>query len=160
LPELVSREVTLRTLCLADASALVTTLASPAVEQYISPGPATLDEARGFIDWTHRARQAGRHVVPNGLTEIVGLVQIWALEPGYRTAECLFALGHQFWGTGFFVESARPVADFAFETLGAVRIEGQSAAENGRSNAALRKLGAEPEGAAPPVLRVHRGRGA
>jgi len=150
LPELVSRAVTLRTLCPADASALVTTLASPAVEHYISPGPATLDEARGFIDWTHRARHAGRHVsfgiVPNGLTEIVGLVQIWALEPGFRTAECLFALGHQFWGTGLFVESARLVADFASETLGAVRIEGRSAAENGRSNAALRKLGAEPEG--------------
>ena len=60
LPELVSREVTLRALRPADAGSLATTLASPAVEQYISPGPATLDEARGFIDWTHRARQAGR----------------------------------------------------------------------------------------------------
>ena len=57
LAELASREVTLRTLQPADAGALVTTLGSPAVEEYISPGPATLDEARGFIDWTHRARQ-------------------------------------------------------------------------------------------------------
>ena len=133
-----------------DAGALVTTLGSPAVEAYISPGPATLDEARGFVDWSHRARQAGRYVcfgiVPNGLTEVAGLFQIWPLEPTFRTAEWGFALAHPFWGTGLFVESARLVADFAFETLGAARIEGRSAVENARGNAALRKLGAEPEG--------------
>ena len=151
LPELVSREVTLRALGPADAGAIVTTLASPAVEQYISPGPATLDEARGFIDWTHhRARQAGRYIcfgiVPNGCMAPVGLFQIWPLEQSFRTAEWGFAIGHPFWGTGLFVESARLVADFAFETLGAARIEGRSATENGRGNGALRKLGAEPEG--------------
>ena len=150
LPELVSREVTLRALRPADAGSLVTTLGSPSVKQYISPGPATLDDARGFIDWTHRARQAGRYItfgiVPNGLSEVVGLFQIWPLEQSFRTAEWGFALGHPFWGTGLFVESARLVADFAFETLGAARIEGRSATENGRGNAALRKLGAVPEG--------------
>ena len=150
LPELVSREVTLRGLRPADAGALVTTLGSPAVEEYISPGPATLDEARGFIDWAHRARQAGRYicfgVVPNGRTAPIGLFQLWPLEPSFQTAEWGFALGQPFWGTGLFVESARMVADFAFETVGAARIEGRSAAENARGNAALRKLGAEPEG--------------
>ena len=59
-PELVSREVTLRALRPAAAGSLVTALRSPAVQEYISPGPATLDEARDFIDWTDRARQAGR----------------------------------------------------------------------------------------------------
>ena len=133
-----------------DAGSLVSVLGSSAVEEYISPGPATLDEARGFIDWTHRARQAGRYlcfgIVPNGLAEPVGLFQIWPLEPTFRTAEWGFALGQPFWGTGLFVESARLVADFAFETLGAARIEGHSAVENARGNAALRKLCAEPEG--------------
>ena len=150
LPELVSREVTLRALGPADAGSLVTTLASPAVEQYISPGPATLDEARGFIDWTHRARQAGRYIcfgiVPNGCTELAGLFQIWPLEPTFRTAEWGFALAQPFWGSGLFLHSARLVADFAFGTLGTARIEGRSAAENGRGNGALRKLGAQPEG--------------
>lgn len=149
-PELVSREVTLRALRPGDAGSLVTTLGSPTVQEYISPGPATLDEARGFIDWTDRARQAGRYIcfgiVPNGHTEVVGLFQIWPLEPTFRTAEWGFALGHPFWGTGLFVESARLVADFAFETLSAARIEGRAATENSRGNAALRKLGAEPEG--------------
>ena len=42
--------------------------------------------------------------------------------------------------------TARLMADFAFTTLGAARIEGRSAVENARGNAALRKLGAEQEG--------------
>ena len=150
LSPLASREVTLRALQPADAGSLVTMFGSPAVEEYLSPGPATLDEARGFIHWTRRARQVGRYIcfgiVPNGLSEVVGLFQIWPLEPSFRTAEWGFALAHPFWGTGLFVESARLVADFAFQTLGTARIEGRSAAENGRGNAALRKLGAEPEG--------------
>ena len=150
LPELVSREVTLRALRPTDAGSLVATLGSSAAEQYISPGPTTLDEAGGFIDWTRRACQAGRYlcfgIVPNGRTDVVGLFQIWPVDQSFRTAEWGFALGQPFWGTGLFVESARLVADFAFQTLGAARIEGRSAIENDRGNAALRKLGAEPEG--------------
>jgi RimJ/RimL family protein N-acetyltransferase len=38
------------------------------------------------------------------------------------------------------------VLDFAFGTIGVRRLEGRSASENGRGNAALRKLGAVPEG--------------
>ena len=150
LPELVSPEVTLRALRPTDAGPLLAALKSSAVEQYISPGPATLDEAAGFIEWTHRARRAGRYtcfgIVPNGTADAVGLFQIWPLEPTFRTAEWGFALGRPFWGTGLFVESARLVADYAFETIGATRIEARSAVENERANAALRKLGAQSEG--------------
>ncbi len=150
LPELGSRALTLRELRPSDAAALVRVLRSPAVERYLSPGPATLDEASSFIGWTHRAREAGRYlgfgVVPNGGTEPVGLFQIWPLEPTFRTAEWGFALAHSFWGPGLFGQSARLVADFAFDTLGAARIEARAAAENDRGNAALRKLGFEQEG--------------
>jgi len=150
LPELTSRAVTLRALRHTDAGALVSTLGSPAVEKYISAGPATLAEARDFVDWANRSRQMGRYicfgVVPNGRTEVAGLFQLWPLERSFRTAEWGFALDHPFWGTGLFIESARLVADYAFEALGAARIEGRSATENHRGNAALRKLGAEPEG--------------
>jgi RimJ/RimL family protein N-acetyltransferase len=150
LPELVSRDVTLRGLEPTDAASLVTMLSSAKVEEFISPAPATLDEARGFIDWTHRARKAGRYIcfgiVPHGQTDAIGIFQIWPVEPTFRTAEWGFAIGHRYWGSGLFIESARLVADFAFETLGTSRIEGRAAIENERGNAALRKLGAEPEG--------------
>ena len=150
LPVLASRKVTLRALQPTNATSLVSMLGSPAVARYISLRLDSLDDALGFIEWTHRARQAGRRicfgVVPRGWTQAVGVFQLWPLEPTFRTAEWEFALGDPFWGTGLFVQSARLVADFAFETIGAVRIEGRSAGDNGRGNAALRKLGAEPEG--------------
>ena len=150
LPVLASLKVTLRALQPTDATSLVSMLGSPEVERYISLRLDSLDEAHDFIEWTHSARQAGRRicfgVVPRGWTQAVGVFQLWPLEPSFRTAEWEFALGRQFWGTGLFVESARLVADFAFETLGAIRIEGRSAVENDHGNAALRKLGAKPEG--------------
>jgi RimJ/RimL family protein N-acetyltransferase len=150
LPELVTREVTLRSLRQTDAASLVAMLSSPKVEEFITPAPATLEEARGFIEWTHSARQAGRYIcfgiVPPGHTNAVGIFQIWPIEQTFRTAEWGFAIGHQYWGSGLFIESARLVADFAFDTLGAARIEGRAAAENARGSAALRKLGAVPEG--------------
>ncbi|MBQ00699.1 MAG: hypothetical protein CL477_08435 [Acidobacteria bacterium] len=125
-------------------------LSSAKVEEFISPAPATLDEARAFIDWTHRARRAGRYIcfgiVPQGQTDAIGIFQIWPVEQTFRTAEWGFAIGHRYWGSGLFIECARLVADFAFETLGTARIEGRAAIENERGNAALRKLGAEPEG--------------
>ena len=150
LPTLVSDDVTLRPLRMSDGAAIISMVASPGVVDYISPGPATLAEARGFIDWTDRARRAGRYIcfamVPREQTSAAGLFEIWPLDPDFGTAEWGFWLGRTHWGTGVFLASASLVADFAFERLGTRRIEGRSAVENGRGNAALRKLGAVAEG--------------
>jgi ribosomal-protein-serine acetyltransferase len=45
-----------------------------------------------------------------------------------------------------FQEGAELALDFAFETLGAHRLEARAAIKNGRGNGALRKLGAVQEG--------------
>ena len=55
-------------------------------------------------------------------------------------------MGSQFWGTGIFVEGARLVLDFAFDVIGAQRLEARAAVANGRGNGALRKIGAVQEG--------------
>ena len=55
-------------------------------------------------------------------------------------------MGSQFWGTGMFAEGARLVLDFAFDVVGANRLEARAAVANGRGNGALRKLGAVQEG--------------
>ena len=76
----------------------------------------------------------------------MGLFQVRQIEPGFGSAEWGFAIGSAYWGSGIFLEGARLVADFAFEVLGAHRLEARSAIRNGRGNAALRKLGAVQEG--------------
>jgi ribosomal-protein-serine acetyltransferase len=150
LPVLSGRGITLRELKLEDAPTLFAMLTTEEVARFISPPPTTVEGFEKFIAWTHRQRAAGQYVcfgiVPDGMTTAVGLFQLRSLEPGFGSAEWGFVLGSRFWGTGLFMEGARLVVDFAFDTIGAFRLEARSSVQNGRGNGALRKLGAMKEG--------------
>jgi ribosomal-protein-alanine N-acetyltransferase len=150
LPVLTGSMVTLREMRLSDAPSLLAMLSSEEVARFISPPPATVQGFERFIAWTHRERAAGNYacfaLVPHGMDTPVGIFQVRQLEPGFVTAEWGFAIGSPFWGTGMFVESARLVADFAFDVIGTHRLEARAAILNGRGNGALRKIGAMQEG--------------
>jgi len=150
LPVLTGAGFTLRELRLDDAASLLAMLTTEEVSRFISPPPTTVDGFERFILWAQRERQAGNYacfaVVPTGMTTAIGIFQIRSLEPGCATAEWGFALGSAFWGTGVFIEGARLVLDFAFDVIGARRLEARAAVANGRGNGALRKLGAVQEG--------------
>jgi [ribosomal protein S5]-alanine N-acetyltransferase len=150
LPLLSSSHVTLREVRLDDAASLLTMLSTEEVSRFISPPPTTVDGFERFISWAIGERESGNYVcfavVPEGLSAAVGLFQVRALEPGFSTAEWGFAIGSAFWGTGVFVEGARLVLDFVFDTAGVHRLEARASTANGRGNGALRKLGAMQEG--------------
>lgn len=149
LPVLCGAGVTLRELHLSDAPSLLALLTTEEVARFISPPPTTVEEFERFIRWTHQQRATGQYVcfavVPDGLDTAVGLYQLRALEPDFATAEWGFALGSAYWGTGLFLEAATPVVTFAFDQLGAHRLEARAAVCNGRGNGALRKAGAVQE---------------
>lgn len=149
LPVLSAGMATLRQLRLSDAPALFEMLTTKEVARFISPPPATVEGFERFIAWTHQEREAGRYicfaVVPNGLDTAIGIFQVRDVESGFETAEWGFALGSAFWGTGIFVEAARAVIEFAFETVGVSRLEARAAVANGRGNGALMKVGAVRE---------------
>jgi RimJ/RimL family protein N-acetyltransferase len=150
LPVLTGRTVTLRELRTSDAASLFAMLTTEEVARFISPPPTTVEGFERFIAWTHRERAAGNYacfaVVPHGTDTAIGIFQVRQLEPGFGTAEWGFALGSAFWGTGVFVDGARLVIDFAFETIKTHRLEARAAILNGRGNGALRKIGAMQEG--------------
>jgi ribosomal-protein-alanine N-acetyltransferase len=150
LPCLTGRLVTLREMRTTDAAALFTALSSEQVSRFISPPPATVDGFERFIAWASRQRQTGEYVcfavVPCGSDTPVGIFQVRSLEPAFGTAEWGFALASEFWGTGVFLDGAKLMVDFAFDVLGAHRLEARAALRNGRGNGALRKLGAVQEG--------------
>jgi RimJ/RimL family protein N-acetyltransferase len=150
LPMLTGSMVTLRELRLSDAPSLLAMLATDEVARFISPPPTTVEAFERFIAWTHRERAAGNYVcfgvVPHGMDTAIGLFQIRQTEPGFSTAEWGFAIGSAFWGTGVFLDAAKMVVDFAFETVGTHRLEARAAIANGRGNGALRKIGALQEG--------------
>ena len=150
LPVLTGSMVTLRELRLSDATSLLAMLSSEEVARFISPPPTTVEGFERFIAWTHRERAAGNYacfaVVPHGLDTAIGIFQVRQLEPGFGTAEWGFAMGSAFWGTGMFMDGARMVIDFAFDTIHTHRLEARAAILNGRGNGALRKIGAMQEG--------------
>ena len=150
LPVMAGSSFTLRELRAEDAPSLLAMLTTEEVARFISPPPTTVEGFERFIMWTQRERQAGNYacfaIVPQGMTTAIGIFQVRSLEPGFGTAEWGFAMGSQFWGTGVFAEGARLVLDFAFDVIGAQRLEARAAVANGRGNGALRKIGAVQEG--------------
>jgi RimJ/RimL family protein N-acetyltransferase len=150
LPVLAGSTFTLRELRVEDAPSLLAMLTTEEVARFISPPPTTVEGFERFILWAQRERQAGNYVcfaiVPKGMTTAIGIFQVRSLDPGFGTAEWGFAMGSQFWGTGIFVEGAHLVLDFAFDAIGAQRVEARAAVANGRGNGALRKIGAVQEG--------------
>jgi ribosomal-protein-alanine N-acetyltransferase len=150
LPVLTGSTVTLREMRLSDAPSLLAMLSTEEVSRFISPPPTTVEGFERFIAWTHRERAAGNYicfaVVPTNMDTAIGIFQVRQLEPGFGTAEWGFALGSAFWGSGAFMDAATLVVDFAFDIVGARRLEARAATANGRGNGALRKIGAVQEG--------------
>jgi len=149
LPVLAAGSVSLRELRISDAPALLALLSAEEVARFISPPPTTVEGFGRFIAWTHSERAAGRYVcfavVPAGLETAIGIFQVRQLVPGFETGEWGFALGSSFWGTGVFMDAAKATIEFAFETIGVVRLEARAAVPNGRGNGALAKIGAVRE---------------
>ena len=149
-PVLQGGGITLRELRVSDAASLLSLLTTEEVTRFISPPPTTIEGFARFIKWAHREREAGRYicfaVVPDGYDTAVGLFQVRQLDPTFGTAEWGFAIGSEFWGSGLFVTGAELVIDFAFDVIGAHRLEARAAVQNGRGNGALRKIGAVQEG--------------
>jgi len=112
-----------------------------------------------FVEHAVAERSAGRSftyvVTANTSREIVGLLQVRQLDPGFEAGEweCTLAPGVR--GTGVFLEVARLAGSLAFGTVGVRRLEARVLLQNGRANGALRKLGAVQEG----ILRRSSRRG-
>ena len=150
LPELLNPTVLLREVGVEDAPALLAHLGTAEVSRFIQPLPTTVEGFEGLITSARRERADGRgvcySVVPAGGDHAVGIFRLTALEAGFATAEGTCVLGSAYWGSGLFLATARMVLDFAFDTLGVVRLEARAVTMDGRGNGALRKVGAVQEG--------------
>jgi RimJ/RimL family protein N-acetyltransferase len=149
LPTLEGSLVTLRELQPSDAGLLFNAITTDHVTRFLSPPPPNVDGFQRFICWAHEQRAAGRHICYAAVTpqseRVVGLFQIRSLDLQFATAEWGFALAPAYWGTGIFVAGAKLALDFAFDVLGAYRLEARAVVANGRGNGALQKLGATHE---------------
>jgi ribosomal-protein-alanine N-acetyltransferase len=142
--------VTLREPRASDAAALFAMVSTEEVARFITPPPNSRQDFERFIAWARAEREAGAFacfaIVPEGYDQPVGVFQIRRLEPSFSVAEWGFVMASQFWGSGLFLDGARRVVEFAFETIGVRRLEARAVLQNGRGNGALKKLGAVQEG--------------
>jgi len=149
LPVLRGARVVLRELRASDAPSLFAMLTADEVARFISPPPTSVSGFEQFIAWTLRQRRAGTYacfaVTVRGYDTAIGIFQLRQIDADFRTAEWGFAIGSPFWGTGVFREGADLMLDFVFETVGVYRLEARASVQNGRGNAALRKMGAVKE---------------
>jgi RimJ/RimL family protein N-acetyltransferase len=149
IPTLVGAGVTLRELRPSDSATLFTLLTEEQVVKFISPPPTSPAGFETFITWSIAERRRGRHfsfgVIPEGLTEPVGIFQLRMLDRGSNVAEWGFVLAYQFWGTGIFPEAAHLMLEFAFNTVGVNRLEARASVPNVRGSGALAKIAAVHE---------------
>jgi RimJ/RimL family protein N-acetyltransferase len=148
-PVLNGHLVSLREVQAVDASVLVDLLSAPEVSRFISTPPETTPDFQRYVAWAVGERQAGRYVafaiVPHEAQRPVGMAYLREIEPRFATAEWGFALGTRYWGSGYFMDAARQLIDFAFGTAGEHRLEARAAVQNARCNNALQKIGAVRE---------------
>lgn len=125
-------------------------LGSAEVRRYTWAPPPSATAFEQFIDWARAERATGKYVcygiVPRGETHAAGVFELRQLQPGFLRGELGFVMDPRLWGGGTFTEGARLLLDFAFHVVKIHRIEARAATDNGRGNAALRKLGARREG--------------
>lgn len=158
LPTMRTGLVSLRESCAADLGPLVALLSDVDASRF-GIGDSLHDGVEALLERVARERAAGSsftYVIASGTTrEIVGLAQVRRIDPAFEAGEWEMTLAPSARGTGAFVDAARLIASFAFESVGASRLESRVIVQNGRANGACRKLGAAQEG----VLRrsVRRG---
>jgi ribosomal-protein-alanine N-acetyltransferase len=148
-PRLSGELVDVREVVESDAGTLFELLSDPQVTEHLSSPPPSASAFAGFIRWAHGERAAGNGVcfgiVPHGMNDAVGIIQVRAIGLTCATSEWGFAIGASFWSTGVFVEAANLVAEFAFTSMNVNRLEARAVGINGRGNGVLNKLGADPE---------------
>ncbi len=150
LPVLEGQHATLRELRASDASNLYAALTTPEALKFMWAPPPNVVAFERFIEWTHAEREAGKYIcfgmVPRGEEHAWGVFELRQLQPGFLRGELGFVIAPPYWGKGIFVEAARMLLAFAFDTVKVHRVEARVSTDNGRGNAAIGKIGFEREG--------------
>lgn len=99
---------------------------------------------RGFGSWVVEERESGRFVGRMGLHH----------PAGWPDRELAYALGREWWGRGYGVESGRAALRYAFSELGWARVVSYIDPDNINSARLAERLGARPDGTVE--LKGHR----
>jgi ribosomal-protein-alanine N-acetyltransferase len=133
-----------------DAPRLLELGSDPAVTRFFSWGPYTrVEEPQAYIASLAGKRDRGEtleFLVDHREHGPIGVTGLSELAPRDRRATVGSWFGRAHWGSGANLESKALVAALAFDTLGLDRLTAWANTRNGRSQAALERVGFEREG--------------
>jgi RimJ/RimL family protein N-acetyltransferase len=152
LTEIETPRLRLRPLVPADAPALQRAAAARAIaDTMISvPHPYPSGEATRFIAHCQVEREAGRGLAfaieGRAEGELIGFIEVRAIEAEHRQAELSFWLVEACWGLGYMSEAVAATVGYAFQTLQLNRLYAHHMTRNPASGRVLERNGFRREG--------------
>ncbi|MBU8934800.1 MAG: GNAT family N-acetyltransferase [candidate division Zixibacteria bacterium] len=152
LPTLKGSLITLRQLRKSDASSLQRHANDRQVARnlLLLPHPYTIENALVWIRFTHSLVRKGRSypfgIEDNQSGEIVGMIDLVAINDFHKIAELGYWLGRRYWRRGYTSEAVQLILRFGFRQLRLRRIYAHTFDRNQASYALLKKAGFIYEG--------------
>ena len=149
--------VSLRPLTINDYEHLLPfALNEPETWEYSLISAAGKDGLKSYLDNALKARQDGREypfiIFDKKTNEYAGSTRFYDIQPYHKTLLLGYTwLGEKFRGTGLNKQCKFLLLEYAFEKLGAARVEFRANANNEVSIAAMKSIGCRVEG----ILRSH-----
>jgi ribosomal-protein-alanine N-acetyltransferase len=150
-PKLETKNLHLRRIQPADASALYTILADDKVTEFYDDDPLTdISQARDQInDWEYGF--VNKRCVRWGITrknedEIIGTCGYYGFHTWHRRASIGYELARNYWRQGIMTEALSAIISFGFVEIELNRLEAVAMPENTASIKMLEKLGFRNEG--------------
>jgi RimJ/RimL family protein N-acetyltransferase len=147
-----TERLTLRPFEEGDLQALHAMQSDEEVVRYLYYDARSLDEVRpalarkmAGVSVTSEGDGLAAAVVLRDTGELVADISLWWVSEGHAQGELGFVVHPAHQRMGYATEAARPVLDFAFNTMGLHRVSGRTEARNIASARVLEKLGMRRE---------------
>ena len=124
----------------------------PEVTKYLPwPTHASVDVTEGFAEYLLQCYQDPKRyewciVLKDESSEPIGMISVVDMNEAAESVHIGYCLGRKWWGRGVMTEALGAVIDFAFNVLGANRVDARHDTRNPASGAVMRKCGMVYEG--------------
>ena len=122
------------------------------VTKYLTwPTHASVDMTEGFVEYLLSCYQDPKNyawciVLKDESPEPIGMISVVDMNEAAESVHIGYCMGKAWWGRGIMTEALRAVISFAFNTLGANRVDARHDPRNPASGAVMRKCGMVFEG--------------
>ena len=151
IPEMESERLIFRSIKKKDLNDIFEYSSDPRTSEYLLWEPhESVEFTKKFIDIILSKYKSGEYndwaIVLKENKKMIGTCGLTRIDERNRTVEIGYVINPEYWGRGLATEAAKRVVKFAFEELGANRVEARFLYGNERSLNVMKKIGMKFEG--------------